>query len=82
MREKNIWSENRRSEAHESDAGGMCAIADSSCFSSDRTLDVTQQNTSVPNPWQMQRRYHLSTPFSPDKREHLPSLISLPPRTI
>lgn len=47
-----------------------------------RTLGVTQQNTSVPNPWQMQHGYHLSTLFSPNKRKHLSSLISFPPSTI
>lgn len=68
---------------------GLCANSDFSSFFPFyvfiffyRTLGVTQQNTSVPNPWQMQHSYHLSTLFSPNKRKHLSSLISFPPSTI
>lgn len=69
---------------------GLCVNSQFSSFFSPfmylyvcyRTLGVTQQNTSVPNPWQMQHGYHLSTLFSPNKRKHLSSLISFPPSTI
>lgn len=42
-----------------------------------RTPSVTEQNTSISNPWQRQRSYHLSTRFLPNKENIAPLFISL-----
>lgn len=69
--EKGIWRENWRSMRV---TPGKCVRLQISADCS-RTPNVTEQNTSVSNPWQRRRCYHLSTLT---KGEHLSPLYLSP----